>query len=312
MNVKDFEYMVELGKCGSISKASRALYISQPALSKFIQKMETEAGTPLFQHVGRHLVPTYAGEQCIQTAQQILYLHDQLMHSLSDIAQQKSGQIKLGLPMSRSNYFISQILPLFYQQYPHICINIYEDNTRNLLKKVRSGELNLIFINMSENHEDLTYQIVSEEEMVLAAPANYHLQEKAFSSKSYRFPCLSPEAWKDYPFLMLNEDQMSRKFADQYLEKNHIVPHTLLKIRNLGQVLYSVQQGLGVTICPAMPIVEEASAEKVSYFSLLSDTGPIVRKTAIVFRKDAYLSAAEKLFIQIILNHYNLTPAKSF
>lgn len=103
MNVKDFEYLVELSKTGSISKASKALYISQPALSKFLQKLESEAGTILFQRVGRQLIPTYAGEQCIQTASEILFLHNRLQPVLSDIVRQQEGQIRLGIPLSRSN-----------------------------------------------------------------------------------------------------------------------------------------------------------------------------------------------------------------
>ena len=55
MNVKDFEYISEIGRSGSILKASKALYISQPALSKFLQKVENETGTLLFHRVGHHL-----------------------------------------------------------------------------------------------------------------------------------------------------------------------------------------------------------------------------------------------------------------
>ena len=222
MNVKDFEYLIELSKAGSISRASKALFISQPALSKFLQKMEAEAGTPLFHHVGRQLVPTYAGEQCIQTASEILFLHSRLQHMLSDIAQQKNGLIRFGLPLSRSNYFISRILPEFYKQYPDICINVQEDATRILIRKLRTGELDLVFGNLSDEYEDLSYEIVSEEEMVLAAPGSFGLQEHAISQEPYAYPCIHPEHWKDFPFLMLNEDQMSRSYADQYLKKYQI------------------------------------------------------------------------------------------
>ena len=62
MNVRDFEYIAELGRSRSILRASQALYITQPALSKFLQRVENEAGTLLFQRAGNHLVPTFAGE----------------------------------------------------------------------------------------------------------------------------------------------------------------------------------------------------------------------------------------------------------
>ena len=304
MNVKDFEYLIELSKAGSISKASKALYISQPALSKFLQKMESEAGTALFQHVGRQLVPTYAGEQCIQTASEILFLHNRLQSVLSDIARQQEGQIRLGIPLSRSNYFISKILPEFYKQYPKICIHIYEDATKILLKKLRVGELDLVFGNFSQLYEDLNYEIISKEEMVLAAPACFGFSAYAQPQADYQFPCITPDIWKDYPFLMLSDDQMSRTFADEYLKKNNMKPNVILKIRNLGQVLLSVQHGLGLTICPSIPVLEPNAEEKIQYFSLLSDDGPTIRETAVFYRKDAYLSIATKILIYVIKENY--------
>lgn len=305
MNVKEFEYLVELSKAGSISKASKALYISQPALSKFLQKQEQEAGTPLFQHVGRQLVPTYAGEQCIQTATEILFLHKRLQRSLADIAQQKSGQIKFGMPLSRSHFFISKILPCFYKEFPEVCVNIYEDATKVLLKKLRMGEINMMIGNFSENHEELVYEIISEEEMVLAVPECFHLEKYAVIEEPYRYPVLQSEHWKDCPFLMLSEDQVSRAFTDQYLEQNQIVPNTILQIRNLSQLLFSVQQGIGVTICPSMPILNREGESQMRYFSLFSEQGPTLRKMAVIYRKDSYLSVAEKILIWIIHEAYH-------
>lgn len=304
MNVKDFEYLTELAKAGSISGASKALYISQPALSKYLQKLEDEAGTPLFQHVGRQLVPTYAGEKCIQTAKEILYLHNQMLDTLSDITRQNSGQIKLGLPLSRGNHFISVILPQFYEKFPGICINIHQESMKILVKMLRRGELNLVYGNISETHEELQYDPISEEEMVLAVPASYHLSDKGVRREPYRFPCLKKEDWENLPFLMLNEDQASRIYADDYLGRHHITPKTVLKVRNLAQILFSVKQGLGITICPSLPILSDNIGNQVDYFSLPDENGLHIRQTAVMYRKDAYLSVAEKYLIQIIRENY--------
>lgn len=304
MNVRDFEYIVELGKSESILKASKNLYISQPALSKFLQKMEAKIGTPLFQHVGHRLVPTYAGEQCIKTSEKILFLHKQLEDTLADITRHESGLIRFGLPLSRSRYFISELFPLFHREYPHICVNIYEDSTLILQKKLRDGELDVIFANIVEEFDDLNYIPVSQEEMVLAAPASFHLREKAVLDSAYRYPCLDPEDWQDLPFLALSADQMSRSFADRYFSRHKITPKTVMLIRNLSQVLYSVRMGAGVTICPSLPLEPIAGADKVEYFSLRSETGPVIRRTAAAYRKDAYLSVPVKVLLQIIKDNY--------
>lgn len=300
MNVKDYEYIVALAKYKSISRASKELYISQPALSKFLQKTEQELHVRLFQRVGHQLVPTFAGQQLIRTASEILFLHHRMLSNLADISHGTSGEIHLGIPMSRGNFFIAQVLPLFYEQYPGIFLSIYEDSTQALLKKLRLGELDLVFAHLPSELADLQIDLVSTEEMVLAAPKQFQLDKKAVPLAPYSFPCLAPKDWADLPFLTLSQDQLSRKFADRYFQEQGISPNILLKIRNLSQVLYSVQRGLGVTICPALPFVKDAATDNIAYYSLLSEQGPVTRQTAIICRKDAYLTQAEQYLISVI------------
>ena len=300
MNVKDFEYIAELGRSGSILKASRALYITQPALSKFLQKAENEAGTLLFQRAGNHLVPTFAGEQCIKTANEILFLNSQLENTLADISRRNRGEIRIGIPISRGDYFIAEILPKFHGLFPEMSINIFEESTKVLLKKLRSGELTMIFINITERYSDLTYNILGREEIVLAAPKALNLRDKAFMHEEYSYPCLKPEDWKDYPFIALNSDQFTHTFADDYMTRHKITPCKILSIRNLGHAVSAVRQGFGITICPSMP-----GNDGVEYFSLYdSERGAVKIEAGIVHRQDAYISEAEKALMRFYAQSY--------
>jgi len=74
MNVRDFEYIIEIANQRSISKAATSLFVSQPALSKYVQRMEESLGVRLFQRVGKQFILTYAGERCVEKARQILSL----------------------------------------------------------------------------------------------------------------------------------------------------------------------------------------------------------------------------------------------
>ena len=300
MNVRDFEYIAELGRSRSILKASQALYITQPALSKFLQRVENDAGTLLFQRAGNHLVPTYAGEQCIKTANEVLFLNSQLENTLADISRRNKGEIRFGLPLSRGNYFISHIVPKFHEHYPEMSINVFEEGTRVLLKKLRAGELTMIFINIAERFPDLRYNILGCEEMVLAVPDTFSLTDKAFTQEGYSYPCLRPEDWKDLPFIALNNDQLTHSFADGYMTRNGITPKKFMSIRNLAQAVFAVRQGLGITICPSMP-----KPEGVEYFSLYdAENGAVTLEAGMVHRTDAYISEAEKLLMRIYAESY--------
>ena len=63
MDFRDYTYVQMIAQYKTISRAADALYISQPSLSKFLQKLEEELGTPLFKRVNKQMYPTYAGER---------------------------------------------------------------------------------------------------------------------------------------------------------------------------------------------------------------------------------------------------------
>ena len=309
MNVKDFEYISEIGRSGSILKASKALYISQPALSKFLQKIESEAGTLLFHRLGHHLVPTFAGEEAIRIANEILFLNKQLENTLDDIAHKNRGEIRFGLPLSRGSHFLYEIFTKFHKLFPEVRINIFEDGTKMLLKKLRTGELNLILINFieKEKYHDLEYHVLCDEEMVLAVPESFDLDSKVFFQSGYKFPCLKTEDWMNLPFIALNEDQLSYSFAERYMSERGISPRKVLKIRNLAQAILAVKKGLGITICPSMPLGEEH--KEIKYFSLYGSKSYEKLSVGIVHRKDDYISMPEKKLIEIYAESYANSPS---
>lgn len=300
MNVRDFEYIAETARQGSITKAAKMLYISQPALSKFLKRAEAEAGTPLFQAIGHRLVPTDAGQECIDAANQILLRHERMKTKLADIARLDTGQLNIGTPLSRGRFLIATVLPGFYRRHPNICVRIVMDSMRELTKKLRAGEIDLVYAPVSEEFPDLEYRYLETEEMVLAAPAKWVFSPKPFRKKGYAFLCLHTDAWKDKPFLMLEQDQASYPFVCNWLATAGVTPQTVFVTRNLSQILYAVRTGIGITICPAVPPEDREAERKIRYYSLYADAGPALRKTAVVYRKNSYISRAGEEFTAIL------------
>ena len=78
MDFRDYTYVQMIAQYKTFSRAADALYISQPSLSKFLQKLEEELGTPLFKRVNKQMYPTYAGERFLETGQSIFALQNRL------------------------------------------------------------------------------------------------------------------------------------------------------------------------------------------------------------------------------------------
>lgn len=100
MDFKELTYVLALARNESITKAAQELYLTQPALTRFLQRLESSVGQPLFCRLGNRLVPTYAGEKYIERAQEILFLKKQLDEEMQDIAQNHRGQLRIGFQSS--------------------------------------------------------------------------------------------------------------------------------------------------------------------------------------------------------------------
>ena len=94
MDFRDYTYVQMIAQYKTISRAADALYISQPSLSKFLQKLEEELGTPLFKRVNKQMYPTYAGERFLETGQSIFALQNRLDRTIRQITSHETGQTK--------------------------------------------------------------------------------------------------------------------------------------------------------------------------------------------------------------------------
>lgn len=302
MNLNDFEYLVALDDYRSVGKAARALFMSQPALSKFIVRIEKEMGTELFIRIGKGIVPTFAGEYCVEKSREILQLSRQIDNQIDQIKHLESGRIKIGVSLNRAQYFMSEIVPVFNQAYPCIQLIIDDGLPNDLIKKVRSGELDFIYGNHSETFNDLIFDKIASEEMVLVSPNCFNLDSKSFRLEGCQYPCILPEFWKDLPYIHLTAGRLTSRFVDVYISKHKLKPNILFKVPSYELAICAIRQGLGITITIASP--NGVENENFSYYSLLTDSGAERVDTSIIYRTDHTLTAAEKKMIDIIKTTY--------
>lgn len=110
MNLRELEYLTAIAKHGNISRAAEALYISQPTLSTFLHKLEKNVGTPLFERIGKGLVPTYAGTLYLGFAQEVLYREQQLQNDLYAASLEQLGRLRVGMHKKRTLYLVPAVL----------------------------------------------------------------------------------------------------------------------------------------------------------------------------------------------------------
>lgn len=303
MNTKDFEYIVEIARQESISKAAARLYLSQPTLTKFLQKVEAEFGTPLFDRIGKKMIPTAAGKCCIEKAERILELNDQMNKNVQALCQSDRGMIRVGISASRGEFFIHRIFPKMTRKYPNVSFYLVVEAKRDLQKKLEDDEIDVMFTSNYAERPDLEYTRIAQEEMVLVVPADHELLSKAVKKKEFRYPYVPVEDWIKYPFVTvasrLTTGQYTRLLFQHYQEK----PVVQLEVGSVPLVYSAVSQRIGIAIVPSMLLISEEYRD-LKYLSF-DDAQNIQWYFAAITKRDKSLHPAVREMIEIARNEYS-------
>lgn len=302
MNIKDFEYIAEIAAQESISKAAARLYLSQPTLTKFLKKIEAEFDTPLFYRVGKKMIPTPAGQACVEKARRIIELNDQMNKNVKSLRDKSRGSVRIGTSAGRGEFFIDRILVEMTRRYPHACFTLCLGPKAQLLEQMENDELDIVFASNSTERPYLRYTDIAREEMVLVVPDGHPLLEKARPREGYSYPYVSMSDWAGFPFIMsdirMNTGQYVRMLFDHY----HLTPNTVLEIASLQYIYSAVRRGIGITIAPSMPLPQDGQG--LRYLSFDDDRGIQWHFTAITKSQTVPSGALDEL-IRLVKNSYD-------
>ena len=142
---QDMRYVYEVYKQKSFSKAAQALFITQPALSIAIGKLEDKIGMPIFDRSTRPISLTTAGRVYLRAIERTRALEQDLRHQLDDIRELKRGEITIGSSHFINAYILPRILTAFNQAFPQIRLNLLEGSSHAMAHMLEQGEIDLTF-----------------------------------------------------------------------------------------------------------------------------------------------------------------------
>ncbi|MGX7426962.1 LysR family transcriptional regulator [Aerococcus sanguinicola] len=170
MNLDQLRYIVEIAKTGSISKASKNLYISQSALSQSIDQLEEEVNLKLFVRDTNGSRTTIEGLRIVDHAQSVLKAMSNLKAEARQLQDEKFLSFKLGVSNELFAPFAYEINQ-FQKKNPNFLLSIVEENTKDIIQAVEDQELNLGFIVINQAH----YALLQNLKFTYCLPAQFRL-----------------------------------------------------------------------------------------------------------------------------------------
>lgn len=168
MDTRKIEFVAEIAKQRSITRAARELFISQPALNQQLLNLEKELGTPLFVRSRGECIPTQAGEIYLEAGKKILAIKQQAYREIAEISDKRREDLRLGVTFGKGSAMLAEIYKELYQKFPEVVLKVRMMTSHDLQELVRSGELDLAVITATEPQlPDFSCQVLREEELLL-------------------------------------------------------------------------------------------------------------------------------------------------
>ena len=246
MNLKEQEYICTLAQCGSITKAAKQLFISQPALSAYVSGVEKSLGAELFYREGKQLRLTYVGELYVEKAEKMLSM-DRLYHQeIHDIIQGVQGRLCIGMQRRRGPSLVVEIMRRFQETYPNIHLQFVLEEGKNLIQEFERGEIDILIYNDKIDSACAVNEMLMAEKVLLAVSRRDEVIEKSVYLPEVGYRWIDLKDVEDHTFIMPTVGQSLRKDCDQALRSRGVVPSKVLEIGHIDTATQMAAEGLGV------------------------------------------------------------------
>ena len=160
MNTKHAQYILTVLQEGSITAASKKLYVSQPSLSQMIKLVENNLGAPIFNRGTDPITLTYAGQKYVEAAKQVLTINQNLAREIEEINHEDHGTIRLGIPVQRAMQVLPYAFPRFQKLFPMVDLELNEFGSATVESMVLEGSLDLACLTTYPKYEELTISLL--------------------------------------------------------------------------------------------------------------------------------------------------------
>lgn len=287
MTLNKFEYVLALAEEKSLTKAAKRLYISQPGLTAYINKLEQYLGIKLFDRSVSPIQVTEAGMIYISKMKQIQKDEAMLRMTLHDMGSSKRI-FRIGMGMTRGMYWLPLLIPPFCEAHPDVALQIEEGGLEDLENKVSSGNLDLAFGALNTGYPGVVYEVIRKEQIFCVFSRSTSLG-KQFSSEEATLtnPALITGADLDHMvFLLPTPNNGFFHLTSQLMKNYNIAGKETMHLSNLDTSYQLAAKGVGAVIINAIDFhfLHPELSDQLAFCVL--DKEPIIRLSLIGYREN--------------------------
>ena len=274
MTLTELQYIVAVSRERHFGRAADRVFVTQPALSLAIKKLEDELGVAIFERRKNHVELTPLGEQIVHQAQRVLEEADQIKLLAAQGKNQLVGALRFGVIATVGPYLLPDLIPLLHKRAPGMPLEIEENLTVNLTAMLKSGKLDVIMIALPFEEPGILTQALYDEPFKAVVPADHRLakRSKIDSALLSTERVLLPHAGHCFRQQVLEScPELSRSDTES------------LQGNSLETIRQMVASGLGITVMPCSAVTAKHQNKRLAVLEFMKPVPE--RRIALAWRK---------------------------
>lgn len=270
----------------NISRAAEALFISQPAVSQAIKKLENTLDVKLFARGSKGVTLTTEGQIFYEYIEKALKIIADGENVLTELKTIKQGVITIGVSTILCKHFLLPHLKTFMNMYPDIQIKIINKTTFDTLKHIDQGVVDLGIVSQPFNLHAYRFTKLTDIQDIFVAEGEYLKTVNVVEPNDIFTKCT---------FMLLESDNISRQLIDQFFIENNIFVKPEIEINNMDFLIEFAKIGLGVTVVIKSVIEKDLAEDRLIEIPVSPPVPP--RSVGIIYDKKKPLSLAAQTFL---------------
>ncbi|WP_286240267.1 LysR family transcriptional regulator [Neptuniibacter halophilus] len=286
MDIKHLRYFKTVADLRSFTQAAALLHIAQPAISMAIRKLEEELELTLFHRKDRKVSLTDEGHRLYGHAARILQATEDALLEMQELKGLLRGEVRVGIPSMLGSYHFPPILMAFRHRYPQLNLTVIDGGAGKLQQLLEQGELDLAVVVDESTPETLQSEVFLREQMMVICP-----REHPFAGlDSVDYEQLFAEE-----LVMFNSGYFHRNVVDRLSKQAGLKPNISFETNLIPLIKSIVRQGFAISTLMEMVIRDEPELVARPF------TKPVWLDLSIAWRRDGYLSQANRTFVDFVL-----------
>jgi DNA-binding transcriptional LysR family regulator len=275
----------------SFSKAAALLHLTQPGVSMHIKELETNAGLPLFERIGRKLYVTEAGRELLTRAREILRSLKDAEDTLDGLKGLRRGRINLAV-VSTAKYFVPQLLAQFGRDFPELEIRLAVNNRTSVIDQLVANEVDLAIMGRSpESLDTIAEPFAKNPHVIIAAPGHPLADTRLIDVET-----LAREI-----FIVREPGSGTRLAMQKFFDDRGVVCRVGMEMASNETIKQAVMAGMGVSFISLHTIELELQTQRLAVLDVRGT--PVIRHWHVAHLAKKRLSPTAAAFRQFVLTN---------